>query len=524
MLRKNIYSWHRTLSLIIVLPVFLWAVSGFMHPLMTNIKPEIATPFIIPKPIDKNQIRIGIGEILKQHDIKSYHRFRLVSIDTNWFYQIQISPASKPLYFSTVNGKGLLNGDELYAQYLGGKFLMEEKVKDTSSKMNVYAISPTEVSDCCESATACVRNAINKSPVKQVQYIQSFDKEYKEINRLLPAYKISYQRKDGIRLYIETTSDRLAYAVDDQRALFDKLFFLFHNWGWMDFAGNIKYVLMWAILSLTILTTVMGLYILKITKTVNKNDTPVLKARYRHRKFSVLVFVFTLMFAFSGAFHALDKVNKENKNGLILSQQIRSNGLSPDIAVIQKQIQSPITNISSVPINKRLYWQVFALPEKKEAVKKKSKDFRNQGAVPLSTYYIDAEAGQIIENGDQQYAAYLALQYSGLFEKDIKEKSYVTKFEGEYGFVNKRLPVWKIGLNKNDNARYYIETSTGYLSTVVKDGDVWEGLSFAYLHKHHFMDWSGKIGRDISTMFWALVQIILIATGLILWARRKRLQ
>jgi hypothetical protein len=36
------------------------------------------------------------------------------------------------------------------------------------------------------------------------------------------------------------------------------------------------------------------------------------------------------------------------------------------------------------------------------------------------------------------------------------------------------------------------------------------------------MDWSGKLGRDISTMFWAMVQIILIATGLILWARRKR--
>jgi hypothetical protein len=56
----------------------------------------------------------------------------------------------------------------------------------------------------------------------------------------------------------------------------------------------------------------------------------------------------------------------------------------------------------------------------------------------------------------------------------------------------------------------------------VKNSDLWEGLSFAYLHKHHFMDWSGKLGRDISTMFWALVQIILIATGIILYIRRWR--
>jgi hypothetical protein len=467
---------------------------------------------------------MGIGEILKQHNIKTYQRFRLISINTNWFYQIQISPASKPLYFSTVNGKGLVNGDELYAQYLGGKFLMGEKVKNTSSKMNVYAISPTEVSDCCESATACVRNAISNSPVKQVQYIQSFDKEYKEINRLLPAYKISYQRKDGIRLYIETTSDRLAYAVDDKRASFDKLFFLLHNWGWMDFSGNLKYVLMSFVLILTILTTLMGLYILRITKTVKKNDTPALKARYRHRKFSILAFVFTLMFAFSGAFHALDKVNKENTNGLILTQEMPSHHISPDIVAKQKQIPSPITNISSVKINDKTYWQVFALQKNKEEGKIQSKDFRKQGASHLSVYYIDSQNGEILENGDEKYAANLALQYSGLSEQDIKEKSYIKKFEGEYGFVNKRLPVWKIEFNKNDNARYYIETSTGYLSTIVQDGDLWEALSFAYLHKHHFMDWSGKIGRDISTMFWSLVQIILIATGLILWAIRKRQQ
>jgi hypothetical protein len=524
MLRKNIYAWHRTLSLIIALPVFLWAVSGFMHPLMTNIKPSIASAFISPKPIDTGKIKMRIGEILKQHQIKTYQRFRLVSIDTNWFYQIQISPASKPLYFSTVTGKGLVNGDALYAQYLGGNFLMGEKLKDTSGILNENTIPSSEVSDCCESATACVKDAISKSPVKQVQYIQSFDKEYKEINRLLPAYKISYQRKDGIRLYVETTSDRLAYAVDDKRASFDNIFFILHNWGWMDFAGDIKYVFIWAILSLTILTTAMGLYILKITKTVKKNDTPALKARYRHRKFSVFAFVFTLMFAFSGAFHALDKVNKENKNGLILSQQIPSNGLSPDLAAIKQQIQLPITNISSVQINERLYWQVFALQKKKEAVKKKSKDFRKQGAEPLSVYYIDAETGQILKNGDKQYAAFLAMRSSNFSEQDIKGKKHITKFEGEYGFVNKRLPVWKIEFNKNDNVRYYIETSTGYLSTIVQDGDVWEGLSFAYLHKHHFMDWSGKTGRDISTMFWSLVQIILIATGLILWARRKRQQ
>ena len=58
------------------------------------------------------------------------------------------------------------------------------------------------------------------------------------------------------------------------------------------------------------------------------------------------------------------------------------------------------------------------------------------------------------------------------------------------------------------------------MAAYVQDKDLWEGLSFAHLHKHHFMDWGGKILRDISTMFWALVQIVLIVTGIILYIRR----
>ena len=518
MLRKNIYAWHRNLSLFIALPVFLWAVSGLMHPLMTNVKPKIASASITPKPIDTRRIKMGLDEILKKHDIQIYHRFRLISIDTNWFYQIQIHAESKPLYFSAYNGKGLVNGDALYAQYLGRKFLLGENVKDTIESDNTNPISNNEESDCCTLAAACIKKAISKSPITKVEHLYSFDNEYKEINRLLPVYKIAYERKDGIRLYVETTSDRLAYAVDDRRASFDQLFFLLHNWGWMNFAGDLKYVFMSVALALTILTTLMGIYILRITKTVKKNENPALKARYRHRKFAILAFAFTLMFAFSGAFHALEKLNQENKNGLIISQSINTLA-SPDLKIIQQQIPYPISNISSVIIKDKLYWQVFAIKSDTNS-KNPNKEFRKP-VVPLVTIdYFDATNHEKLHNGDEKYAAYLATQYSSLPENKITKKERVTKFEGEYGFINKRLPVWKISFSEQDKARYYIETSTGYLSTIVQDSDLWEGLSFAYLHKHHFMDWSGKIGRDISTMFWALVQIVLIATGLILVARR----
>ena len=72
--------------------------------------------------------------------------------------------------------------------------------------------------------------------------------------------------------------------------------------------------------------------------------------------------------------------------------------------------------------------------------------------------------------------------------------------------------------------RYYIETATGILSTQVRDADVWEGLSFSMLHKHHFLDFAGKEVRDISTMFWAAAQILMVVLGLILWLRIRKKQ
>jgi hypothetical protein len=496
-INKHIYLWHRRLSLVIALPVFLWAFSGFMHPLMTNIKPNIGSPFLQPKPIAIEKVKIGLDQILQQHDIKYFHRFRFISIDTSWFYQIQTTPESKPLYYSATTGKGLVNGDELYAQYLAGLFLGGRSKNNT--RHQTIEDASQEQTDCCEAATSCITSLSKNNPVKSVQYIRSFNEEYKEINRLIPVYNIAFQRKDGIRIYVETTSDRMAYAVDDLRAGFDRLFMILHNWAWLDALGDIKYILMALILSCAILSTLMGLYIMYITKAVKNDENKLLQSRYRHRKVSLLAFTFTLFFTFSGAFHAIEKINTEKKSGFITPQHIVTDDTSPDINAIKKTVNDTITNISAVKINDTLFWQVFS---------------------GSSIKYIHASDYSLLKDGDEQYAAYLSRQFSLNSDKSIIKKEKIVKFGGEYGFVNKRLPVWKISYNLNDNERYYIETSSGYMAAYIQDKDLWEGLSFAYLHKHHFMDWGGKILRDLSTMFWAFVQIALIVTGIILYIRR----
>src|SRR5688572_8729965 len=104
MIRKKLYSFHRTLSLIIAIPVLLWAVSGFMHPLMTNIKPQVATQKLPPIAVDSNAIRVPLTAALQRNNITAFHSVRLIHIDTNFFYQVQQEVNKAPVYLSATNG------------------------------------------------------------------------------------------------------------------------------------------------------------------------------------------------------------------------------------------------------------------------------------------------------------------------------------------------------------------------------------------------------------------------------------
>lgn len=518
MFRQKIYRWHRMASLIIALPVMLWALSGIMHPLMTTIKPRVASQSLPAHPADSNALLTGLQEALKKNDIAQFYNFRLVHIDTNWFYQVQTRPGTIPVYLSTHNGKLLRKGDELYAQYLAKQFLQPTAPSKKRVQYASLAIDPKTLAtpplenieqthDCCDAATACVLYDSTGTLVDSVSMITAFNKEYKYVNRLLPVYRVDFDRADGIRVYVETTQDRYAYAVDNKRAFFDRLFGLFHTWEWLNAAGDLKYVLMVLITGLGFLTTIMGLCIFFTTKT-KKSNHPLVKARRRHRYVSVVASLFTLCFTFSGGFHALTKMIPEEKLKERIDQQVPTADILPDIQQLQQVFPGKqLVNFSIAKMDSSLYWRVIIL---------------SPASGSTSIEYVRATDHQLLPDGDEQYARYLAAAFSKHPAKEIVQAQKITKFSEEYGFINKRLPVWKIDYAANNNERYYIETSSGSIAAHITDNDLYEGYSFALLHKHHFMDWGGKTARDISTLFWAGMQVLMIVVGLILFFRAYR--
>ena len=100
MIKKNIYKWHRIISIVIAIPVVLWAASGFMHPIMSSFRPKVATQFLSAKAIDSSYEKITLENALSINKIDSFKNVRLIHIDTNWFYQVQLIGKNELVYLS----------------------------------------------------------------------------------------------------------------------------------------------------------------------------------------------------------------------------------------------------------------------------------------------------------------------------------------------------------------------------------------------------------------------------------------
>lgn len=520
MIKRNIYRWHRTLSLIIAVPVFLWALSGFMHPIMTNIRPRVATQFLPQRVIDTAMIRVPLQQALQMNHIDSFRAFRIVHIGNNWFYQVQTVTGQEPLYLATLTGKILNSGNWLYAQWLARCFLEGPGTKDSSVPAhNMAMMIAPGMHDCCEAATDQVVR-VKGAKVTDVSKIISYNSEYKSINRLLPVYRVAFDRADGIRIYVEPLTDRFAFAMDDKRYVFDRIFTLVHTWEWLGFLGKGKLAVELALVSLAFITSLMGIYLFFTTRSRKTAVNGLAKARRNHRYSAIAVALFTLMFTFSGAYHAFSKFSDDDRASYFVNPVFHTTVVRLDIASLQAGVQAPLTQAGIISMNGRAYWRVQAASTIHSNM---PKDMMKTVMAPVpDTRYISLDNGSVLPHGEEVYAQYLATVFSGRSTSGITATEAVTAFGAEYNFTDKRLPVWKVSYRGSGHPRYFIETSTGSLAKYVTNASMAQDYSFSLLHKHEFLGWAGKGWKDASTMFWAMAQMVMVMIGLVLYVRWRK--
>ena len=496
-IKQKIYTWHRIIGIITVIPVIFWCLSGVMHPFMAHFfKPEIANERFKATAITQSQLPLSIATVLSKNKIDKILNFKIVSFENAVYYQVKTTDGQLH-YFQTATGLELPNGDSHYAEWLSRYFLEDQKSKVISSEI-----------------------------------ITSFDSQYKYVNRYLPVYKLTFDRPDGMEIYVETASSKLATFNPKSRQFFIWFFDTFHNWSFLDSITNIGFrvwtmVLLLSIIGISALSGIIiyGLFWKQFKKQPVTNEKPG-KFRRHHRKIGIAVAFVSLTFAFSGGYHALTKLKPNVLPKMVYEPTIAIEDLK--VANTALPIDwSKFKNCSVIKMNDTTYYQVQTTKGPKKTI----------------TTYIDAISGKVHPNREQAYAEFLAQTFSEMYNKnaaccemqepeckaatDISEaKLLETKtlydFEKrEYGFVNKRLPVIKLAYDTPDKTTYYIDTATSHLATVVTNADRLEGYSFAILHKFLFMDWAGKGIRDLVTVIAAMGLLVVSILGLYLFVKKN---
>lgn len=463
--KRLFYKWHRLLGIISLIPVICWTISGLSHPFMSNwFRPFI--PQEVFKPLNQKDMaaKLTLQQVMDLNHITELRNFTLVNFNKHTYYQL-LNRDSSYTYYAADKGDSLKNGDQQYAVFLARYFTQDSVSKIKSIKRQKY-----------------------------------FDGCYQPINRLLPVWKISFDRSDGMDIYIETSQSRLATFNNNTRKAFLWIFSNFHNWQIIAdcFGENFRLYFMLTMVCLMLLSLASGIIVYglfwkrfkQISQKRNGSKKPDKRFIHRfHRQLGLIVTLVMFTFGFSGAFHLWVKLQNHRPASKTFEQTIQRSNLIINYRQLPLA-DSLIKRIGLVNFNNRTYYQVL-----------------NQTNELL---YFNSANGQLLTNGDSRFAAYLGRRFGADKSHPITTEA-IKQFTAEYGFINKRLPVVKISyLDKED---WYIETSSAHLATKVAGIDRTEGFSFIFLHKYFGMTWAGKDLRDIISMLAAAGVLVVSLFG-----------
>ncbi len=469
--KQFIYKTHRWIGLIILVPTILWVLSGLLHPFMGWFPPNIKHRFLREQPVQPSELKVLLLQIMEQYHLETIQNVRLVRVENMPTYQVHLGEKGIR-YFHTGSGKEIPEGDERYAKQLAKGFLGDSATSITSIKLQ-----------------------------------HEFDGQYREINRLLPVYKVSFFRPDGIEVYVETASSRLGTANDSKRRAMLWLFNTFHNWDLMPEMQGGRLIVIGLMASLIFLSALSGLFIYGIFWRVFK-QLPSHNSKQRNRKLHRIVglssTVFMFLFAFSGAFHAFKKLEPDSRHLFEPKHSFKSS----DFQFPLKTAFAEQTGLNTglVFMDEQPYYQITKIGKERTP----------------QLVYINAQNGNLLPKGDSIYAVNLACMFSGLQANEINKVSQITAFKGEYGFINKRLPVMRVDFDTPNHLTYYVETRTGKMASHVTDSARLEGFSFAWLHKFHFLDFLGKDTRNILMMCFALTILGTASLGLLIFLQKRK--
>ncbi len=520
---RTMYRWHRTLGLITLLPVVMWTLSGLSHPLMSNwLRPAIAHETVPAPPLTAAALAVPLAQVLAQNHLAAIQNLRVVQYQHQPVYQIT-DFRGRLRYFAAATGQEIRAGDRAYAEEVA-RYLLADST----------------------------------SAVASAERLTRYTSDYKFINRLLPVWKITFARPDGMAVYIETGQSRLGTFNNHARARFLWAFGMLHNWDFLDALPRPLHLSIMLVFTTVIwLSALSGLviygFVRKKLRQPRSAQDQVGWLRRRHRTLGLWVAFVTFTFALSASYHLLQKFTPDRRDAVARVSAFAASELTWPLPPLVAG-SAPVQRVSLARVGGQPYYRLVGKGADGQPVVH-YRSTRDGQELPNGEFSYARELGQefmLALNGQPATASATGAAEDGALpdcctapaltaetttaigapgaspggtapeQANLSSPELVTKFAGEYGFVNKRLPVVKLTFAGAGHPALYVEPATGRLAALVTDGDRREGLSFAVLHKFFLMDWAGKNVRDAVAMLSALGVLAVTLYGFTLLLRTRK--
>ncbi|EGM76711.1 hypothetical protein Rhein_3207 [Rheinheimera sp. A13L] len=476
MQNRNLIRWHKRLIWLGGLTLLSFAVSGFLHPLMSWTGPTAAKMQPPAMQLSPQQLQQAQQQ-LQQKQGESFALVKLLPYQNEIWLQLS-SDKSEPRQYQSLSGIDLsAQADQQMAVWLASWY-----------------------------------TGIAETELQSVQFQTTFDHSYPEVNRLLPVYKVQL---GDLTAYIHTESQSLASLSNSYKDSLQLVFRTLHSWNWLKAVPELRLALMSLLLVSVLVLLFTGSYLLwSLPSKIKRRGL-----RLWHYRLAWIVFIPVACYAITGFYHLLHNSQKDQLIGLALPAP----ALLPDFSTATQNWPELNQNTSVRQLTlvqgpeQGWYWRMAITTA--ELSTKREQRFQGQ-ATEQQVIYLPLQPEKTKQKlDDSNYAEFLASFYSPDWQADTLQQ--VRYFGMNYDFRNKRLPVWQLQTAQGD--LLFVDTSTGQRIEQLRQSDQLERTSFSLLHKWNLlMPLTGRFYRDLIVELLMLLIVGLAAAGFVMRYKTSR--
>lgn len=473
--QQGLRRWHRRIAWLALLAAFCFALTGALHPLMTRFQPK-PVQFKPPAQGLPSEALSPPAAALTSAGITDLAGLRLVGDGSRWLWRVQTP-----------------GGQLRYLDARSGQLLPATTEREQAERLARWYTGEAQAA------------------ILQAEPVTAFDADYAYVNRLLPVWRLRFDRPDGLVAYVSTEEDRLASLSDVRKRAFQTLFRAAHSWAWLPAPARNGWINL--LLAGVAFTVLAGL-----TLALRSPGGRRWNLRRLHRWGGIAASLAVLAWVGSGYVQARGNAAREQGQAPQRPLALAASTLAaPVLAPLRAKGGASLVSLDGQPVWR---WSLQP-PEPTTGRGLAMGEHQHHGQAPVgaaaapSAIYISAVDGQPLADGEQRHLAELA-RYFGV-TTTAQAATAVTAFSEDYGFLFKRLPVWKLEQADAEHTAWFIDTSSERLAARITDSDRLSGALFAYAHKWEWLTpLAGKDWRDgISAGFAVLLMAVAIGGALL---------